>query len=262
MTRVAKAALFVLGWTRPQTPRPMRQLTFENRRSSRSDLDRAESAKKPALSRLEDQGVLDRHTRRIGITAPTESKADLCDGADCAVAFVRSSLSIWMRCSCKPSRYLVMQMALPLTAERMKPALIAALERNMDQLASLPRTGSMSEHLSLGFEFYSLIAQAADNAVIQVIVESFTEILHRQVEKSKVGPLPDLIAHRRGLVSFLANGQIENATREMTDHLQRLHKYLIKEERLSLQQRASSPEEAVSTTASRQSKPPVAAAKR
>jgi GntR family transcriptional regulator, transcriptional repressor for pyruvate dehydrogenase complex len=160
------------------------------------------------------------------------------------------------------ARTLVMQMALPLTAERMKPALIAALERNVDQLASLPRTGSMPERLSLGFEFYSLIAQAADNAVIQVIVESLTEILLRQVEKSKVGPLPDLIAHRRRLVGFLANGQTENATREMTDHLQRLHKYLIKEERLSVQQRASNPEKAVSTTASRQSKPSVATAKR
>jgi len=129
------------------------------------------------------------------------------------------------------ARTLVMQVAMQLASARVRPTTVAALEGNVDRLAALPHDAKVSERLAISAEFYRLISQATDNTVLQVIIEALTEIVLQQVEQSNVEFFPNLVPHRRRLVQALSERRVEDAQREITEHLQRLHRHLIREER-------------------------------
>jgi GntR family transcriptional regulator, transcriptional repressor for pyruvate dehydrogenase complex len=129
------------------------------------------------------------------------------------------------------ARTLVMQVAIQLACERIRPTTLAALERNVDSLTTLPASGKASERVAVSAEFYRLISQATDNTVLQVIIEALTDIVLQQVEQSNIEFFPNLIAHRRRLVEYVARRQVDDAKREMTEHLQRLRRHLMRAER-------------------------------
>ncbi|MBN8975221.1 MAG: FadR family transcriptional regulator [Rhizobiales bacterium] len=129
------------------------------------------------------------------------------------------------------ARTLVMQLAMQLACERIRPTTVAALERNVDRLTTLPTTGKASERVAISAEFYRLISQATDNTVLQMIIEALTEIVLQQVVQSNIEFFPNLIVHRRRLVEYIASGKVDDAKREMTDHLQRLRRHLMRAER-------------------------------
>jgi GntR family transcriptional repressor for pyruvate dehydrogenase complex len=129
------------------------------------------------------------------------------------------------------ARTLVMQVAIQLACERIRPTTLAALERNVDSLTTLPASGKASERVAVSAEFYRLISQATDNTVLQVIIEALTDIVLQQVEQSNIEFFPNLIAHRRRLVEYVARRQVDEAKREMTEHLQRLRRHLMRAER-------------------------------
>ena len=129
------------------------------------------------------------------------------------------------------ARTLVMQLAMQLACERIRPTTLAALERNVERLTMLPASGKAAERVAISAEFYRLISQATDNTVMQVIIEALTDIVLQQVEQSNIEFFPNLIAHRRRLVEYIANRQVDEAKREMTEHLQRLRRHLMRAER-------------------------------
>jgi GntR family transcriptional regulator, transcriptional repressor for pyruvate dehydrogenase complex len=129
------------------------------------------------------------------------------------------------------ARTLVMQVAMQLACERIRPTTVAALERNVDRLTALPASGKASERVAISAEFYRLVSQATDNTVLQVIVEALTDVVLQQVEESNIEFFPNLIAHRRRLVEYIATRQVDEAKREMTEHLQRLRRHLMRAER-------------------------------
>jgi GntR family transcriptional repressor for pyruvate dehydrogenase complex len=139
------------------------------------------------------------------------------------------------------ARTLVMQIAMQLASERIRPTTVAALERNVDRLTMLPVSGKASERVAISAEFYRLISQATDNTVLQVIIEALTDIVLQQVEQSNIEFFPNLIAHRRRLVEYIASGQVDEAKREMTDHLQRLRRHLMRAERAAAGNKAVRP---------------------
>jgi DNA-binding GntR family transcriptional regulator len=49
--------------------------------------------------------------------------------------------------------------------------------------------------------------------------------------QSNIEFFPNLIVHRRRLVEYIASGKVDDAKREMTDHLQRLRRHLMRAER-------------------------------
>lgn len=136
------------------------------------------------------------------------------------------------------ARTLVMQLAIQLACERIRPTTVAALERNVDRLTTLPTTGKASERVAMSAEFYRLISQATDNTVLQMIIEALTEIVLQQVVQSNIEFFPNLIVHRRRLVEYIASGKIEDAKKEMTDHLQRLRRHLMRAERSATEGRS------------------------
>jgi GntR family transcriptional repressor for pyruvate dehydrogenase complex len=139
------------------------------------------------------------------------------------------------------ARTLVMQIAMQLASERIRPTTVAALERNVDRLTMLPVSGKASERVAISAEFYRLISQATDNTVLQVIIEALTDIVLQQVEQSNIEFFPNLIAHRRRLVEYIVSGQVDEAKREMTEHLQRLRRHLMRAERSAAGNKAIRP---------------------
>jgi GntR family transcriptional regulator, transcriptional repressor for pyruvate dehydrogenase complex len=139
------------------------------------------------------------------------------------------------------ARTLVMQIAMQLASERIRPTTVAALEKNVDRLTMLPVSGKASERVAISAEFYRLISQATDNTVLQVIIEALTDIVLQQVEQSNIEFFPNLIAHRRRLVEYIATGQVDEAKREMTEHLQRLRRHLMRAERSAAGNKAVRP---------------------
>jgi DNA-binding FadR family transcriptional regulator len=135
------------------------------------------------------------------------------------------------------ARTLVMQLAMQLACERIRPTTVAALERNVDRLTTLPVSGKAAERVAISAEFYRLISQATDNTVLQMIIEALTDIVLQQVEQSNIEFFPNLIAHRRRLVEYIATRQVDEAKREMTEHLQRLRRHLMRAERTAAELR-------------------------
>jgi GntR family transcriptional regulator, transcriptional repressor for pyruvate dehydrogenase complex len=139
------------------------------------------------------------------------------------------------------ARTLVMQLAMQLACERIRPTTVAALERNVDRLTTLPVSGKAAERVAISAEFYRLISQATDNTVLQVIIEALTDIVLQQVEQSNIEFFPNLIAHRRRLVEYIATRQVDEAKREMTEHLQRLRRHLMRAERTAAENKTIRP---------------------
>ncbi len=138
------------------------------------------------------------------------------------------------------ARTLVMQTAMELVCERIRPTAVAALEKNVDRLTTLPASGQASERVAISAEFYRLISQATENTVLQVIIEALTEIVLQQVEQSNIEFFPNLIAHRRRLVEHIAKREVDDAKREMTEHLQRLRRHLMRAERTAADKKMAS----------------------
>jgi len=103
---------------------------------------------------------------------------------------------------------------------------------------SLPQSGAVSDRLANSTEFYRLISQATDNTVLQVIIEALTDIVLQQIEQSNIDVFPNLVAHRRRLVGYISNRSAEDAKREMTAHLRRLLRHLMRAERLAADNKA------------------------
>ena len=137
------------------------------------------------------------------------------------------------------ARTLIMQVAIELASERIRPTTVAALERNVDRLTTLPTSGKAAERVAISAEFYRLISQATDNTVLQVIIEALTDIVLQEVEQSNIEFFPNLIAHRRRLVEYIATRQVDDAKREMTEHLQRLRRHLMRAERTAAEHKTA-----------------------
>jgi len=131
------------------------------------------------------------------------------------------------------TRTLIMQAAVGLVSQRMTPDLLAALERNTERLAQLPRLNSAVDRIEISAEFYDLLAKATGNELMQVIVESLSALVLQRVEERRMNAMPDLLAHRRRLVALFAKRDVPGAQLEIGKHLQSLHKHLMREERLN-----------------------------
>ena len=123
----------------------------------------------------------------------------------------------------------VMQMAVTLAAERITPDIVAALEENNARFKALNRWARLAERADIGKEFYALIAKATRNDVVVVMVDALTSIVMQEVVEFNFAVLPSVIDHRIQLIRFLEARDRDAAKREITEHLQTLHRHLIRE---------------------------------
>jgi GntR family transcriptional regulator, transcriptional repressor for pyruvate dehydrogenase complex len=131
------------------------------------------------------------------------------------------------------TRTLIMQSAVGLVSQRITSDQLAAIERNVERLAGLQYLNSAVDRVEISAEFYDLLAKATGNELMQVIVQSLSELVLQRVEARRMTAMPDLLTHRRRLVAFFAKRDAEGAQREIVKHLQSLHKHLLREEGLN-----------------------------
>lgn len=129
------------------------------------------------------------------------------------------------------ARMLIQQLVIRLACERATEADFAALDRNIDETEALTLAGRFVDRLELAAQFYNLVAKMTGNEVLVVIVDAMTEILRHFVAKAGPAPKLDLIEHRRRFVKYLRARDAAKASEEMTAHLTKLHRHLMRHER-------------------------------
>ena len=183
------------------------------------------SAVREALRSLEVTGVLRLQKGVTGGAFILEGDPDLVRRSLRDMFFLgRISID-----SLTEARTHVMQMAVGLAALRITPDIVAALEENTERFQKLSRWARMAERAEIGKQFYALIAKATRNDVVVVMVDALTSIVMQEVVEFNFAVLPSVIDHRLRLIKSLSAGDTKAATAEITEHLQTLHKHLIRE---------------------------------
>jgi len=124
------------------------------------------------------------------------------------------------------ARILLMNDALRLACERATHVDFDAIERDIDLIARLTASGDLSRRSEHIIDFYSLVARATHNEVIVMLVDSLSEIFRRMLDRLGPDPRADLVDVRRSILAHLRARDAEAATREMTQHLERLSRDL------------------------------------
>jgi DNA-binding FadR family transcriptional regulator len=102
------------------------------------------------------------------------------------------------------------------------------LVANTDAGAALSAEADRVERSLVLTEFYPLLAQAADNPVLMVLVESLTSILRGVVPHLETPDHTFVIRARRRLITLLQKGEVEAAAAELDKYLVRLHRRWLK----------------------------------
>ena len=117
--------------------------------------------------------------------------------------------------------------AVRLAAERGSELDFEALAANIDLTEELVQHEDPLDAISAISEFYMLLARAAHNKIMDMMVESLTEIVRDLLLAVRLRPTIDIISPRRRTLAFLLSGNGEAAEIEMRDHLLELTQFII-----------------------------------
>ena len=123
------------------------------------------------------------------------------------------------------ARLLIQSGIVRLACERASEEDIATIRRNIDTTEEMARLGRHDERRASITEFYRLLALATHNEILTILVDAISAILLRFLSEVS-DELPSLIAHRRRFLRHLQARNADKATRELEDHLNKLHKLL------------------------------------
>jgi DNA-binding FadR family transcriptional regulator len=122
-------------------------------------------------------------------------------------------------------------MAIRLACQRGTEAEFDAIEADIDFHAELFRhAGGSRNARSLG-EFYRLIAKAAHNELVLMLVDSLSEVMRNLLARIDPTPHPDMITMRRKVLRHLRARNAARACAAITVHLQHVTDYLESESR-------------------------------
>ncbi|WP_337824552.1 FadR/GntR family transcriptional regulator [Amycolatopsis sp. A1MSW2902] len=177
-----------------------------------------------ALRMLEISGVITLRRGRQGgafITEPgSQAIASTISHSLSLTDFSLKDLTDCMRWLCG----MVIRIAGPLLTEKD----FARLAANTDAGAEMQDADDRVERALILTEFYTLLAQAADNPVLTVLVESLTSVVRALVPRLETPDHTFVIRARRRLLTLLRRGEIEAAAAELDKYLVRLHKRWLK----------------------------------
>lgn len=123
------------------------------------------------------------------------------------------------------ARLHIQDLVVRLACERASRADFDALAANIERTARLTVEGRVAERMECSREFYRLLAGAAHNGMLSMMVYSITEILMQFVYAN--GRLqPRLVEKRRAFLAALRARDAELATRLMRTHLASVHRLL------------------------------------
>ncbi len=120
------------------------------------------------------------------------------------------------------ARLLIQSGIVRLACERATEEDIAAIGHNIDTLEEATRLGRHDERRAAITAFYRLLALATRNEILTILVDAIAAILLRFLQQV-TDELPGLIASRRRFFRHLQARDADRATRELEDHLAKLH---------------------------------------
>jgi DNA-binding FadR family transcriptional regulator len=177
-----------------------------------------------ALRMLEISGVITLRRGRQGgafITQPgSQPIASTISQSLSLTDFSLKDLTDCMRWLCG----LVVRVAGP----RLTPEDFDRLIANTNAGAALSEDADRVKRSLVLTEFYTLLAQAADNPVLTVLVESLTSILRGVVPHLETPDHTFVIRARRRLLTLLQKGEVDAAAAELDKYLVRLHRRWLK----------------------------------
>lgn len=207
-----------LGTLRPGDKLPSERELAEQFKVSRT-------AVREALRSLEIAGIVQLQKGAKGGAFIQEGNPTFTRSLQDMVSLGRVSLN-----DLTEARVLVQEVVVRLVCERATEKDFLALERDIDKVEELTRSGRLLEKVSYNIGFYSILAEITQNQVIIILIDSLTQILRRMIQR--IGPEEiDLVQTRRAFMRHLRARDADNAVREMTAHLNKLHDHLVQAQR-------------------------------
>ncbi|HEX4392894.1 MAG TPA: GntR family transcriptional regulator [Mycobacterium sp.] len=160
------------------------------------------------LRRGQKGGAVITQSGSSGVAASISQRLSLTD-------FSLEDLTDCMRWLCG----LVVHVAGP----KLTPEDFAALEANTQAGAQLTDAASRGERALVLLEFYNILANATDNPVLAVLVESLTSILRSLIPRLDTPNHQFVIRARRKMIRLLKKGEFEVAADELDGYLVKLH---------------------------------------
>lgn len=160
------------------------------------------------LRRGQKGGAFITQSGSSGVAASISQRLSLTD-------FSLEDLTECMRWQCG----LVVRIAGP----KLTPEDFASLEANTQAGAQLSDTESRGERALVLLEFYNILANAADNPVLAVLVQSLTSILRSVIPRLDTPNHQFVIRARRKMIRLLKEGEFETAADELDSYLVKLH---------------------------------------
>jgi GntR family transcriptional regulator, transcriptional repressor for pyruvate dehydrogenase complex len=124
------------------------------------------------------------------------------------------------------ARILITNDVIRLACERATKHDLDTIEKDIDKSEELTRRGDFSRRSTYIVDFYRLLALATHNEVMVMLLDSLSEILRLLLARVAPEPRDDVIDVRRRVLKHLRARNAEAAIEEMTNHLQRLNRYL------------------------------------
>jgi DNA-binding FadR family transcriptional regulator len=106
---------------------------------------------------------------------------------------------------------------------RLTAADIAALEANTEAGTRLIEPADREQRALILLEFYTILAKAADNPVLTVLVESLTAIIRSLIPRLETPDHRFVLETRRELIVLLNDGDFDMAAEKLDRYLVRLH---------------------------------------
>jgi GntR family transcriptional repressor for pyruvate dehydrogenase complex len=124
------------------------------------------------------------------------------------------------------ARILLTGVAIRLACENGTDADFDAIEHDIDRSEELTRAGDFTRRTTYITEFYRVLARATHNEIIVMLLDSLSEVVRTLMAKVSPVPRTDVVQVRRKILAYLRARDVENATREVTVHLEGLNAYL------------------------------------
>lgn len=125
------------------------------------------------------------------------------------------------------ARASLLETAIRFACDRATDEDFAALEENIRRTAATNEQTTQAERLDIAREFYHLLAAAAKNDVLEIIINATTEIVMRIFVGLHPDLFPNLVKSRRAFLRHLRARDADKAARHMAQHLKKLHQHLI-----------------------------------
>jgi len=203
--------------------KPGDQLPGERELAERFGIGRA--AARDALRSLEVSGVVEaRKGIQGGFFISNGGSGGLAQTVQDMVSLAQASLENVME-----ARTEIICVAIRLACPRATNEEFDAIQRDIDLHADLFRLGRASRNPQSVIEFYRLIAQAAHNPLVLMMVDALSEVYRGMLATVDPRPNKDIMVVRQRVLDLMRERNAQAASDAMAEHLRRVTEYLISE---------------------------------